>query len=66
MFLSDSVNTSPLQSLDVVAIHCFQRSKDRKITWLEFMGGLRGQTTETMLLAKQNSNRGLPSAVALL
>jgi hypothetical protein len=45
MLLPDSINTSSKELFNLVAIGRFQRSKDAYITGLEFMGGMRREST---------------------
>jgi hypothetical protein len=46
MLLADCIHTSSLESINLVAIGCFQRGKYCNITRLELVRGMRGETTE--------------------
>ena len=52
MLLADSVYTSPVQTLDFVAVGGLQRREDGDITGLELVGIVRGEAAETDVVSK--------------
>jgi len=52
MLLTDSFCTSPVQTLDFVAVGYLQRREHDDITGLELMGSVRGEAAESDVVSK--------------
>jgi hypothetical protein len=50
VFFADRSYAASLESLDLITICRFEGTKDRDVTWLQFMGCMGGQTTEYDLI----------------
>jgi len=52
VLLADSVYTSPVQTLDFIAVGCLQRREHCDITGLELVGSVRREAAETDVVSK--------------